>query len=100
MIIESSSMLVKSQLAKLLVTFRVEPLDREAITLDIVEFIARRLPKADDDQVFNLALFVSANLKAFLVGRLGYPDVHSRLAKAALTARLGPSEFLKCLDFS
>ncbi len=98
MIIESSSSLVKSQLSKLLITFRAEPQDREGIVLDIIEFIAQRLPRADDDEVFNLAVFVSASLKAFLCGAVAYPDVHSRLARAALTARLGPTEFLKSLD--
>ncbi len=99
MLIESSSILVKSRLAKLLVNFRIEPLDREAIVLDIVEFIALRLRRADDDQVFNLALFVSANLKAFLSGTMTYPDVHGRLTRAALSARLGQAEFFKALDF-
>ena len=98
MIIESSSILVKSRLAALLVNFRVEPLDREAIALDIVEFIALRLGKADDDQVFNLALFVATNLASFVAGTLSYIDVHSRLTRAALAARLGPTAFLRSLD--
>jgi len=100
MIIESSSILVKSRLARLLVTFRVEPLDREAIVLDIVEFIALRLNKADDDQVFNLAVFVSTNLAAFVAGTIAYVDVHTRLTRAAIAARLGPTEFLRSLNFA
>ena len=99
MIIESSSILVKSRLAKLLVTFRVEPLDREAIVLDIVEFIALRLNKADDDQVFNLALFVSTNLSAFVAGTIDYIEVHTRLTRTAIAARLGPTAFLQSLNF-
>ncbi len=100
MIVESSSILVKSQLAKLLVNFRVEPLDREAIVLDIVEFIALRLGKADDDQVFNLALFVSTNLAAFVTGAIDYIEVHTRLTRTAIAARLGPTEFLRSINFS
>ena len=99
MIIESSSILVKSQLAKLLVNFRVEPLDREAIALDIVEFIALRLGKADDDEVFNLALFVSTNLASFVAGTVAYVDIHARLTRAAIAARLGLTEFWRSLDF-
>ena len=98
MIIESSLILVKSQLAKLLVNYRVEPLDRETIVLDIVKFIALRLGKADDDQVFNLALFVSTNLAAFVAGTIAYIDVHSRLTRTAIAARLGPAEFWSSLD--
>ena len=100
MIIESSAILVKSKLAKLLVNFRVEPLDREAIILDIVEFISLRLDKADDDQVFNLALFVSTNLAGFVAGTIAYIDVHSRLTRSAIAARLGPTEFLRSLEFN
>ncbi len=99
MIIESSAILVKSRLAALLVNFRVDPLDREAIVLDIVEFIALRLTKADDDQVFNLALFVSRNLSAFLDGTIAYIDVHTRLTRAAVAARLGPTAFLQSVNF-
>ncbi len=99
MIIESSSILVKSRIAALLVNFRVEPHDREAIVLDIVEFIAVRLNKPDDDQVFNLALFVSTNLAAFVAGTLAYIEVHARLTRAAIAARLGPTEFLRALNF-
>ncbi len=99
MIIESSAIFVKSQIAKLLVNFRVETLDREAVVLDIVEFIALRLGKPNDDEVFNLALFVSTNLSAFLAGTVAYIDVHSRLTRAALAARLGSTEFLRSLNF-
>ena len=99
MLIESSSILVKSRLAALLVNFRVEPLDREAIVLDIVEFIALRLKTPDDDQVFNLAVFVSTNLAAFLAGTLAYIDVHSRLSHTALAAQLGSDAFLRSLNF-
>ena len=98
MIIESSSLAIKSQLAKLLVNYRVEPLDREGAALDIIEFIALGLRQADDDQVFNLALFVSRNLAAFAAGTSSYIDVHTRLARAAMAARLGCVEFLKTLD--
>ena len=99
MIVESSSILVKSRLAQLLVNFRVEPLDRDAIVLDIVEFIALRLGKPDDDQVFNLALFVSTNLAAFVAGTVAYIEVHSRLTRAAIAARMGPTEFWRSLNF-
>ena len=99
MIIESSSILVKSQLARFLVNFRVEPRDRDAIVLDIVEFIALRLKQADDDQVFNLALFVSSNLAAFVAGTIAYVDLHARLTRTALAAQLGPTEFWRSLNF-
>ena len=99
MIVESSSILVKSRLAQLLVNFRVEPLDRDAIVLDIVEFIALRLGKPADDQVFHLALFVSTNLAAFVAGTVAYIEVHSRLTRAAIAARMGPTEFWRSLNF-
>ncbi len=97
MIIESSSILVKSRLANLLVNFTIEPLDREAIALDIVECIALRLKTRDDDHVFNLALFVRDTLAAFEAGRMAYIDAHGRLTGAAMAARLGPTAFLKAV---
>jgi enoyl-[acyl-carrier-protein] reductase (NADH) len=67
--------------------------------LDIVEFIALRLKRADDDQVFNLALFISSNLAAFVAGTIAYADLHARLTRTALAAQLGPAEFWRSLNF-
>ena len=98
MLIESSAITVKSTLARMLVNFRIDALDREEIALDIIEFIALRLNDADDAHIFNLGLFVRTNLAAFLVNRLNYAVLHQRLTATALAAREGLTPFLKSID--
>ncbi len=97
MLIESSAIVVKSTLARLLVNFRIEAFDREEIALDIIEFIALRLAERDDAHVFTLGLFVRINLAGFLAGRIPYAQLHDRFTVAALAAREGLTPFLKAV---
>ncbi len=98
MLIESSNLVIKSALARLLVNFRIDAADREGAALDIVEFIALQLHNPDDAHVFNLGLFVRENLTGFLANSMNYSVLHARLTATALAAREGLVPFLKSMD--
>ena len=78
MLIESSAIIVKSTIAGMLVSFRIDAMVLEEIALNIIEFIALRLNDANDAHIFNLGLFVRTSLAAFLVNRLNYSVLHER----------------------
>jgi len=85
---------VKAQMAAYLISFRLE--DRhDDIPLDIIEFIALRMTRREDIDVFELGVFVRANLACFDVGTLTYPDILTRFTAAALAAPLGPAQLIE-----
>ena len=95
MITESSPLAVKSAIARFLATFAADRRDRDEIMLDIIEFIAVRMPSPSDNLVYVLGLYVRGNLAAFLMGAVSYGEIHARLSEAALAAGLHPSKFLQ-----
>ena len=88
--------IAKAQLAALLLAFRLED-KNDDIPLDIIELIARRMQRQEDMDVFELGIFVRANLICFELGTLSFPDIHSRFMTAALAAAIGPAEFAETL---
>jgi hypothetical protein len=96
MIITDEFQLAKTQMAARLLAFRVEE-QREDIHLDIIETIALHMRRHEDLDVFELGLFVRANLAAFELGSLSFPDIHTRFMAALLAAPQGPDVFARSL---
>ena len=96
MIIVDETQITRAQMAALLLAFRLE--DRhDDLPLDIIELIARRMRRHEDIDVFELGIFVRANLICFAQGTLSFPDIHTRFMTAALAASIGPAEFAETL---
>ena len=62
-----------------------------------IELIALRMRRREDIDVFELGIFVRANLISFEQGVMSFPDIHTRFMAAALAAPLGPAEFAETL---
>jgi|GEM_PF-1747818 len=96
MITADETQIARAQMAALLLAFRLE--DRnDDLPLDIIEMIARRMRRQEDIDVFELGIFVRANLICFAQGTLSFPDIHTRFMAAALAASIGPAEFAETL---
>ncbi len=96
MITVDETQIARAQMAALLLAFRLE--DRhEDIPLDIIEMIAMRMRRREDIDVFELGIFVRANLICFMQGTLSFPDIHTRFMAAALAAAIGPDAFAETL---
>lgn len=96
MITADEIQIARAQMAALLLAFRLE--DRnDDLPLDIIEMIARRMRRQEDIDVFELGIFVRANLICFEQGVLSFPDIHTRFMAAALAASIGPAEFAETL---
>jgi hypothetical protein len=98
MIIESSANIVRADLARLLIMYKIEPEDRIGITCDVVEYLALRMPQRSDLDVFNLAGFVQRELDNFIAGNGCYPDKIERLASIAFAAKLGSAELYQAMS--
>lgn len=96
MITADETQITRAQMAALLVAFRLED-HPDDIPLDIIELIALRMRRRKDIDVFELGIFVRANLISFEQGVLSFPDIHTRFMAAALAAPLGPAEFAETL---
>jgi hypothetical protein len=96
MIIVDDIQIARAQMAALLLAFRLEDCNDD-LPLDIIELIARRMRRHEDIDVFELGIFVRANLICFEQGALSFPDIHTRFMAAALAASIGPVEFAETL---
>lgn len=86
----------RAHMAALLLAFRLEE-TRDDISLDIIEMIALHMSQREDINVFELGIFVRANLACFELGTLSFPDIHARFMAALLAAPLGPAAFSETL---
>lgn len=98
MIIDSSANIVRADLARLLVTYKVEPEDRIGITCDVIEYLALRMRERSDVDVFNLAVFVQRDLDRFMYDHGNYPDTIASLANVAFAIKLGRAEFYQAIS--
>jgi len=97
MIIDSSASIIRANIARLLVAYKIEPEDRIGLTLDLIECLARSMPARTDDDVFNLAVFVQFELDEFLRAHGSYPLTIENLANVAFAMRLGRPEFYRAI---
>jgi hypothetical protein len=96
MIITDDIQITRAQMAALLLAFRLEE-RREDIAFDMIEMIALRMRQREDMDVFELGIFVRANLACFELGSLSFPDIHARFMAAVIAAPLGPVVFAEAL---
>ena len=97
MITQSSADIIRSQLAAHLVDFM---LSEDDVALDIIEFIALRMPERHDYQIAVLGYFVRANLFYLTRDMISFSEVLERLAHAASQAPLGHEALTQSLDAS
>ena len=97
MIIESSANIIRADIARLLVAYKIEPQDRIGVTFDLIECLALRMRERTDVDVFNLAVFVQFELDEFLSAHGSYPLTIENLAKVAFAIRLGKAEFYRAI---
>ncbi len=97
MIATDEIQIVRAQMAALLLAFRLE-MRNDDIPLDIIELIALRMRQNADIDVFELGIFVRANLACFDLGTLSFQNIHARFMAAALAAPIGPVEFAETLQ--
>ena len=93
MIIESSANIIRADIARLLVSYKVQPEDRIGITCDVVEYLALRMDERSDVDVFNLAIFVEKALQNFLNAHGSYPATINSFASVASAIRRGKAAF-------
>lgn len=98
MIIESSANIIRADIARLLVAYKIEPEERIGVTFDLIESLALRMPDRTDVDVFNLAVFVQRELDTFLRARGSYPLTIESLANVAFAMRLGRPEFYRAIS--
>lgn len=98
MIIESSAKIVRAEISKLLIAYKVSPEDRIGATCDLIEYLALRMREPSDVDVFNLAVFVQRELDRFTYSDGRYADTVDTLAALAFSIKLGSAEFYRALS--
>jgi hypothetical protein len=87
--VESSSLTIKTHIAVLLVAFQMSTPNGEEYSLDVIEYIARRMRDHDDLHVAAVGAFVRITMAGLKAGRLTFQETHARLYAAAVNAPLG-----------
>ena len=98
MIIESSANIVRADIARMLVSYKVQLDDRIGATDDLIEYLALRMSERSDVDVFNLAVFVQRELDMFIFADGSYPDTIANLARVAFAIKLGGAEFYRAIS--
>jgi hypothetical protein len=81
--------ILRDRMGALLMALSLADQAGDEITLDIVEEIASAVPDATDDDVFELGVFVRANLSMFLAGKTSFASMHALFTGWLLIAPLG-----------
>jgi len=86
---KTSADILSDRMGSLLMVLALADQASDEIALDIVEEIARQVPDATDDDVFELGVFVRANLSMFQAGKTSFAAVHGLFTGWLVIAPLG-----------
>lgn len=89
--------MARTILASHLALFAAEGYEGDDIALDIIEFIARRMPEPEDAYVFELGQWVRKTLILFDIGETCFTATLDALLAAAMAARVGTPELIEAL---
>ncbi|MGN6210452.1 hypothetical protein [Asticcacaulis sp.] len=98
MIIESSAKIVRAEIAKRLIAYKLTPEDRIGATCDVIEYLALRMREPSDVDVFNLAVFVQRELDLFDDSDGNYTQTVDTLAALAFSVKLGSAAFYQAIS--
>lgn len=96
--VDSSALTIKTHLAVLLVAFQMSTPNGDEFSLDVIEYIARRMRDHEDADVAGVGAFVRLNMASLKAGRLTFHEAHARLSAAAINAPLGRRSLAEVLD--